>query len=274
VTAPLGRVTDLFVYPIKSLAGVRLERADVGDLGLTLDRRWMLVDADGVFRTQRELPHLALARATPDGDGIVVTAPGEDPLSIAPSARAAPRRRVRVWHDVVEAATYPAAIDAWFTRVVGAPTHLVHMPDDVRRPVDPTYASADDRAAFCDAFPLLLLSRESLGDLNARLEARGVAPAVVERFRPNVVVDGTAGPFAEDGWRDVRIGEVALAVAKPCARCVLPTVDPATGVKSPRGEPLRTLAEYRTRNGKVLFAQNVLVRGPGRIAVGDAVLAG
>ena len=123
VTAPLGRVTDLFVYPIKSLAGVRLEQADVGDLGLTLDRRWMLVDADGVFRTQRELPHLALARATPDGDGITVTAPGEDPLSIAPSAPAAPRRSVRVWHDVVEAATYPAAVDAWFTRVVGAPEH-------------------------------------------------------------------------------------------------------------------------------------------------------
>jgi uncharacterized protein YcbX len=148
------------------------------------------------------------------------------------------------------------------------------MPDDVRRPVDPAYASADDRAAFSDAFPLLLLSRESLGDLNARLEARGVGPAIVERFRPNVVVDGTVGPFAEDAWRDVRIGEVALVVAKPCARCVLPTVDPATGVKSPRGEPLRTLAEYRTRNGKVLFAQNVLVRGPGRIAVGDRVLAG
>jgi uncharacterized protein YcbX len=218
---------------------------------------------------------MALAHATPTADGGVrVTAPALAPLELAPPPADAPRRRVRVWDDVVEAQAYAADVDAWFAHVLDRPCHLVYMPDDVRRPVDRAYGGPDDRAAFSDAFPILLVSRESLADLNARLAARGVAPVGVDRFRPNVVVEGTAGAFAEDAWGDVRLGGAALRVVKPCARCALTTVDPATGEPSARGEPLRTLATYRTRGGKVLFAQNALVVRGGNVAVGDAVLAG
>lgn len=267
----LGRVTDLFVYPIKSLGGCRLESSAIGDLGVAGDRRWMLVDDDGVFLTQRVHPRMALAHVTPSGDGCSVTAPGQRALDIVPPPRDAARRRVRIWDDVVDGTTYSAAIDAWFSTFIGAPVHLVYMADDVRRRVDPANAAPDDRAPFSDAYPLLVVSRESLADLNARLAEHGVPTVGIERFRPNVVVAETAGAFAEDAWKDVTIGAVRLRVAKPCGRCVLTTVDPATGVASPRGEPLRTLASYRTRDGKVLFAQNVLVRSTGRIAVGDAV---
>jgi hypothetical protein len=272
-TVTLARVAELRVYPVKSLGGVRVARATVGELGLASDRRWMLVDDDGVFFTQRALPQMALAHAEPLDGGVRVTTPGRDPLELAPPDADAPRRRVQIWNDVVEAQTYPAAVDAWFEPVLGRPCHLVYLPDDVRRPVDPTYAGPDDRAAFSDAFPVLLLSRESLADLNARLVERGVAPVVVERFRPNVVVEGTGAPFAEDAWRDVSLGGAGLRVVKPCARCVLTTVDPATGEPSARGEPLRTLATYRTRAGKVLFAQNALVTRGGEVAEGDAVSA-
>jgi hypothetical protein len=272
----LGRVAELRVYPIKSLGGVRVERTTVGDLGLARDRRWMLVDDDGVFLTQRVFPRMALTHATPsaiDPHGVRVTSPALEPLDVAPPAADVPRRRVQIWHDVVEAQSYSEEVDEWFSEAIGKWCHLVYMPDDVLRPVDPTYAGPNDRAAFSDAFPVLLVSRESLDDLNARLVVRDASPVVVERFRPNVVVEGTKGPFAEDTWGEVAAGDVVLRVAKPCARCVLTTVDPATGVPSPRGEPLRTLATYRTRANKVLFAQNALVVRGGAIAVGDRVLA-
>jgi uncharacterized protein YcbX len=233
----------------------------------------MLVDDAGVFFTQRTLPRMALARAVPDDDGVRVSAPGLDPLCLAPPPADAPRRRVRVWDDEVEAQAYPSSVDTWFAHVLGRPCHLVYMPDDVIRPVDPRFAGPDDRAAFADALPVLLVSRESVADLNARLVARGEAPVGVERFRPNVVVESTGAAFAEDDWEAIALGDAALRVVKPCARCVLTTVDPESGQPSARGEPLRTLATYRTRGGKVLFAQNALVARRGAVAVGDAVHA-
>ena len=271
--ASLGRVAELRIYPIKSLGGVTLNRVTIGELGLAGDRRWMLVDEGGVFYTQRALPRMALVHAEPLDGGVRVTAPGLGALELAPPPDDAPRACVRVWDDLVPAQTYAASVDAWFTQAIGRPARLVYMPDDVRRPVDPTYAGADDRAAFSDAFAVLLVSRESLADLNARLVARDVGAVGVERFRPNVVVEGTGAPFAEDGWGEIALGGAALRVVKPCARCVLTTVDPETGRPSPRGEPLRTLAEYRTRGGKVLFAQNALVVRGGEVAVGAEIAA-
>jgi len=270
----LGRVAALYVHPVKSLGGQRLDAAHVGDLGIARDRRWMLVDDDGGFLTQRVHPRMALAHATLDGaTGVRVTAPDAEPLRLVPPPPDAPRRRVQVWDDTVDAQCHAASVDAWFTRAIGLSCHLVYMPDDVRRPVDPTYAGPGDRAAFSDAFPLLVASLESLADLNARLAERGVPSVGIERFRPNIVVEGTGAPFAEDAWTRVDVGEAALHVVKPCARCVLTTVDPETAVKSPRGEPLRTLATYRTRAGKTYFAQNALVRRGGVVRVGDVVHA-
>jgi uncharacterized protein YcbX len=278
---PAGpHVARLWIYPIKSLGAVRLDAARVGPLGLDHDRRWMLVDADDRAVTQRE--HPALARfavaldGAPDGasdgasDGAVtVTAPAGPPLRVAPAAPDAARRRVRLFDDVIEAAACGPAADAWFSTHLGAAVRLVYLPDDVVRPVDPRYADPGDRAAFADGYPVLVAAQASLDALNARLAARGAPPVGIERFRPNVLVAGTSA-FAEDGWTTVAAGEVALALVKPCARCVITTVDPARGAAA-GPEPLRTLAAFRRAGNKVLFAQNAVVRAAGTLRVGDAV---
>ncbi len=261
-------VAGLWVYPVKSLGGVRVPASPVGPLGLERDRRWMLVDADGRAVTQRELPALALlAVALDDDGGVTVTAPGGAALRLAPASAGAPRRPVRLFDDVVDAAACDPAADRWFAARLGAPVRAVYFPDDVVRPVEPRYAAPGDRAAFADAYPVLVASQASLDDLNARLAERGEPPVGVERFRPNVLVAG-APAYAEDDWRTFEAGDVALALVKPCARCVVTTVDPARGAAA-GPEPLRTLAGYRRAGGKVLFAQNAVVRAAGTLRAGD-----
>lgn len=267
--APL-HVAALHVYPVKSLGGVAVDAARVDDLGLALDRRWMLVDGDGRALTQREHAGLARLRVTLVGDGTVrVTASDGAAIDLAPSAPGAARRRVLLFDDVLEGATYPPAVDAWFAERTGLACALVHLPDDVVRPVDPAYAEPGDRAAFSDGYPVLVATQASLAALNARLVARGEPAVSMARFRPNVVVAGDGAPFAEDAWPGLAVGEVVLRLAKPCARCVVTTIDQATGARGV--EPLRTLAEFRRRAGKVLFAQNALVRRGGTVRVGDPV---
>lgn len=284
-TPPLApHVAGLWVYPVKSLGGVRVAAAHVGPLGLAGDRRWMLVDAEGWAVTQRERPAMAQLRVTLDGagagmgaaeadadapGGVTVIAPDGAALRLTPPAREAPRRRVRLFDDVLDAAEGAAEADAWFAARLGALVRLVYLPDDVVRPVDPRYAAPGDRAAFSDGYPVLVATQASLDDLNQRLAARREPPVGVERFRPNVLVAGTP-PHAEDEWRAVHAGTVALALVKPCARCVITTVDPVHG-RAAGPEPLRTLAEYRRAGNKVLFAQNAVVRRAGTLRVGDPV---
>jgi len=274
------RVAGLWVYPVKSLGAVAVRGARVGDLGLEGDRRWMLVDAAGRFLTQREHAVLALGRvALGEGGALALAAPGLSPLRVAVPAAGAPRVRVTVFDDVVDAALAAPEAHAWATAWLGAPTRLVHMPDDVHRPVDPRYAAPGDRTAFTDGYPVLVASQASLDDLNARLAAAGAAAVGIERFRPSVLLaadDGEAlAPYAEDDWRTLRLGDgadpVELAVVKPCARCVVTTIDQQSAVRGT--EPLRTLAGYRRRGNKVLFAQNAVVRAGGILCVGDPAAA-
>jgi len=275
-------VAGLWVYPVKSLGGVRVSAAHVGPLGLAGDRRWMLVDAEGWAVTQRERPAMVQLRVALDGAGdvadaaevneagaVTVVAPDGASLRLTPPAPGASRRPVRLFDDTVDAAECGADADAWFSARLGAPVRLVYLPDDVVRPVDPRYAAPGDRAAFSDGYPVLVAAQASLDDLNARLSARGESPMGIERFRPNVLVAGTA-PYAEDGWRTLHAGDVALALVKPCARCVITTVDPARG-RATGPEPLRTLAGYRRVGSKVLFAQNAVVRATGTLRVGAAI---
>jgi uncharacterized protein YcbX len=276
------RVAGLWVYPVKSLGGIAVRAARVGPLGLAGDRRWMLVDAEGWAVTQRERPAMVQLRVMLDGAGdvrdaaeadtvgaVTVVAPDGASLRLTPPAPGASRRPVRLFDDTVDAAECGADADAWLSARLGAPVRLVYLPDDVVRPVDPRYAAPGDRAAFSDGYPVLVAAQASLDDLNARLAARGESPVGIERFRPNVLVAGTA-PYAEDEWRTLHAGDVALALVKPCARCVITTVDPARG-RTTGPEPLRTLAGYRRVGNKVLFAQNAVVRAPGTLRVGDVV---
>lgn len=257
------RVSALFVYPVKSCRGFRLSEADVAERGLAFDRRFMVVDGEGSFLTQRELASLASVTTELVPTALRLTAAGAGALEVPLGLAAGPRVRVRVWGFTGEAIEYePAA--AWLSSLLGLPARLVYMPDDVQRPVSPARARPGDIVSFADGYPLLLVSQGSLDELNARLDA----PVGVERFRPNLVVEG-ATPYAEDAWQRLVVAGVSFRVAKPCDRCAVVNVDPQTGQREI--EPLRTLAMYRKQGEKVLFGVNLVHEGCGTIRVGDGV---
>jgi len=263
VTGVAVTLTGLFVYPLKSAAGVALPRCRVGARGLELDRRWMVVDDRGEFQTQRLCPRLALVRVALAGDSAALSAPGMPELVLDRPEGSAGRRPVRIWRDTVMAAPLGAGPAAWMSEHLGVACEVVYLPGDATRVVEEGYQPRR-QVSFADGFPFLLLSEASLADLNARLER----PMPMNRFRPNLVVTGCA-PFAEDSWREVRIGALRFAVVKPCARCVITTTDQATGERG--REPLATLASYRRRGDTVLFGQNLIHLDEGWLAVGDAV---
>ena len=256
-------LSGLYVYPIKSCGGISLETAEVDERGIRHDRRWMLVDEHGVFLSQREVPRLALIRIQIGVNGLLVDAPGMETLSVPFEPKGEPVL-ARVWDDLVETAHVGRETGRWFSRFLGVPCRLVYLPDRSVRPVDPEYGRAGDRVGLADGFPFLMISEASLADLNGRMDE----PLPMERFRPNLVVRG-CGPFAEDGWRRVRAGGLGFRIVKPCARCVITTVDQASAAVGK--EPLRTLARYRKVGSKVLFGQNLVHDGTGVLSVGDAV---
>ena len=186
-------------------------------------------------------------------------------LRLAPTPEST-RLAVTVWRDGVMARIADAGADHWISHYLGMAARFVHMDADAARRVDPAYSRAEDQVSFADGFPLLLISQASLDGLNTRLDSA----VTMNRFRPNLVVGGTDA-HAEDDWRRIRVGEVEFDVVKRCARCVLTTVDPDTGRFDPQGEPLRTLIGYRRTEKGVVFGQNLIPRGTGRIRQGDTV---
>jgi uncharacterized protein YcbX len=260
-----ARVSALNWYPVKSCRGAPLSEAVVGARGIVGDRSFMLVDEDGRFLSQREFPRMALIEPRLEESALTFTVPGLQRFSV-PVLRDGKRCDVSVWRDRCEAVDQGDAAADWASAFLGVRCRLVRMADDVVRAVDRDFAVSDaDQVAFADGYPFLLTSDESLADLNGRM----AAPLPMDRFRPNIVVTGAA-PFAEDCWRRVRIGEIAFAVVKPCARCVITTTNQATAERAQ--EPLRTLATYRQVRGKgVMFGQNLIHESTGVIRVGDPV---
>ncbi len=254
-------LSGLYRYLVKSLAGESLERARLDPFGLQMDRRWMLVDREGGFLSQRELPRMVLINPRPTSEGLLLQAPEKTDLEVKRPALESERFKVRVWNDQCAAQWADPEADAWLSDYLGQACRLVYMPEESVRRVDPRYARPQDRAAFSDGFPLLLISQASLDDLNSRL----ADPLPMSRFRPNLVVEG-CDPYAEDEWRRIRIGDLTLRVVKPCSRCKITTVDPHTGETGT--EPLKTLAGYRRRGKQVYFGQNLIHDGPGELALG------
>ncbi|MDF2694293.1 MAG: Flavodoxin reductase [Labilithrix sp.] len=265
------RVASLHVYPVKGARGITLDRAELLASGIRHDRRFMLVGEDGVFLSQRQHPQLALVDVALDDDRMMLAVAGA--TASVPQRPEGRRRRVRVWDDEVDAVDVGGAAAELISDHLGRRCSLVFMPDDVVRPVEAPYGRAPDRVGFADAFPVLVASLASLADLNTRLEQQGKAAVPMDRFRPNVVVEGGA-PFDEDAAQTMRIGSVVFRTPKRCARCQVTTVDQQTGATSK--EPLRTLAGYRTEANKVYFAMNAIPdlapNTSATLSVGDAVL--
>ena len=258
-------VARLFTYPVKSCRGIELCEAEVVERGIAHDREWLVVDSAGRFMTQRDWPSLARVTVSVLPGGLRIEAKGRPKLEVATPPPSVRRREVTIWKDTCTSRSAGPEAAAWFSHLLGTDCELVWMPPEEARQVDPDVARPGDRVAFADGFPFLLVSQGSLDELNCRLER----PLRMDRFRPNIVVDGCA-PHAEDDWAKLTIGGLAFSVVKPCARCVITTTDQRTGQHSQ--EPLRTLAKYRTRNGEVLFGQNLVHNGRGEIRVGDVCL--
>jgi len=261
--ARAGTVAGLYLHPIKACRGVAVDAVELDRRGIRGDRRWMIADAEGRFVSQRERPELSTVRVEVDAETMTLDAPGMTPIARPRATGDGDRVPVRIWEDACEATVDPIASE-WISTFLGAPCRVVFMPDDVERPVDPGRARPGEIVGFADGFPLLVISRASLDDLNRRLDA----PVPMTRFRPSIVVEG-CDAYAEDGWERFRVGERAMRGVKRCARCAVTTVDPETGVKGK--EPLRTLATYRSVDGKVMFGMNAIHDGGGVVRVGDPV---
>jgi len=255
-------VSALNIYPIKSCGGMSVKEAVVVERGFQYDRRWMVTDRNGMFLTQRNHPKLSLAVTRMKDGHFAISAPDHEEVQIPLEPRDGEKIPVEVWGSRVDALRGSREADEWFSSLLGLPCLLVFMPSTAIRPVSHSSAMKTDHIAFSDAFPFLLISEASLEDLNGRLEQ----PVPMNRFRPNIVIRG-CGPYEEDTWHELQIGSLPFLAAKPCDRCTTTTVDQATGVKGV--EPLRTLANYRNRNGDVLFGQNLIHKFHGVLRIGD-----
>ena len=273
-------VSRLFVHPVKSCAGVELREAALMDTGLDLDRAWMVVDHAGQFFTQRELPRLCLVRPQIRTQDVVLRAPGMLALHVGVHEVDRPAR-AQVWRDELACWDMGDVAGQWFSDFLGRPgLRLVRFDPEVRRLASRQWAGAlEAPIEFADGFPLLVLGQAALDGLNQRLAAAGHAAVGIERFRPNIVLDGLQA-HDEDRLQELRIatdgGEVILKLVKPCPRCPIPNIDPATGVPSP--QVTDALQAYRADprlDGALTFGMNaVIVAGAGQsLRVGDLATA-
>ncbi len=229
-----------------------LTRCQLTEFGLLNDRRWMVVDTEDNFLSQRRLPRMALIEPAVTTESLTLKAPNVGALEVPIDNNSRATRTVSIWDDTCIAYDCGDAAADWLTHFLETGARLVVRGIDFHRPVDAKYATHGDQVGFADAFPLLLISSASLRDINDRLDR----PIPMNRFRPNLVVSGCE-PYAEDRWSRISVGGVTMKVCKPCARCTVPTVDQSTGVTG--REPLTTLATYRKgTNETVLFGQNLI----------------
>ena len=274
ITATIAR---LFVHPIKSCAGIEVQEALLTDTGLDLDRAWMVVDADGVFVSQRELPRMALVRPQLRLSDMVLRAPGMLALHVSLDEVEQPLQ-VQVWGDIVQAFDMGKVAAQWFTDFLGRPLRLVRFDPDYRRVCSPKWTGDTEATTqFADGFPVLVATAAAVDDLNTRLTAAGFGAVGVERFRPNIVLAGIEA-HDEDRVDMLHIttadGVVQLQPVKPCARCPIPDIDPATAESHPAvGNTLRSYRQDARVNGAITFGMNAIVReGAGQVLrVGQVV---
>lgn len=261
-------LSEINIYPVKSLGGIRISEAQVTDRGLKYDRRWMLVDSSGKFLTQRTAPQLALIKLSMDNHLIRFEHKLKKDLNFSSPIEIYndEQTEVVVWDDVVAGNFVNTEIDQWLSDALEIKCRLIHMADNSKRFVNKKYARNNELVSFADGYPFLLIGESSLEDLNSRLKDK----IPMNRFRPNFVISGGA-PFDEDKMAGFEINGIKFFSVKPCSRCVMITVDQDTGVASK--EPLATLSQYRTQNNKVMFGQNLIHEGSGIVKHGAPLVS-
>ncbi|WP_395377688.1 MOSC domain-containing protein [Marinicella sp. W31] len=257
-------VSALFYYPVKSLAGIALQSAEIEALGIRYDRRWMVVDTSGRFVTQRQHPQMALIQVLLDNGHLKLSHALHGAVMV-PDPQEDQDVQVDIWDSSVTAWACHATVDTWLSEVLGISCRLVYFSETSERQIDTAFAQAGEQVAFADGFPLLVVNEATLEALNAEL----AMPVPVQRFRPNIVLKG-AQSLQEHQWQTLTIGDCMIDLVKPCSRCVMTTVDHQRGIRT-SNEPFATLQRFNNINGKAVFGMNALCRKSGVIHVGDVV---
>ena len=274
-TLHIPHISQINIYPVKGLGGISVPSCELTTRGLRNDRRFMIVDCDNRFVSQREMPKMATVWTEIIDGKLEFSAPDREPICVDVEPRLQPAslttRNVKVWSSDVLAHTVSEEADEWLSTYLGFDAHLVYMPDTSERRCDPAYASNNEIVSFADGYPVLLTNVASLADLNQRITTRGGEVLPMNRFRANIVVEG-ANAWAEDSWQNFIIGRsneaATLRNVKPCARCQVTTTDQASGeVMGP--DPLKTLATFRQNGKGLMFGVNLVPVRLGKINVGD-----
>ena len=259
------QIHQLFIYPIKSLGGISVDKAYVTDRGFKYDRRWMLIDENNQFISQRQIAAMSLIKVALSGNNLLVTYPAKKgSITISTTCLTEDFINVRIWDDYCAAQLVSAEADQWFSDMLEVNCRLVYMPDKTLRRVDPEYAPGHSYTSFSDGYPFLIIGQSSLNQLNGWMEEQ----LTISRFRPNIVFSGGT-PFEEDTMAVFTIGNITFRGVKLCARCVITTIDQVSGQKN--REPLASLSKYRAKNRKVYFGQNLIHKGNGVIKLGDPI---
>ncbi len=260
------QISELYIYPVKSLGGIKLDRALITDRGFKYDRRWMLIDTNNRFISQRENAQMALLSVSIENDFLtIVNTRNKTLINIPLNPLKQELIPVTIWDDTCLAQPVGDEADEWFTAALKMVCRLVYMPDETERFTDQQYTPENSITSFSDAYPFLIIGQASLDDLNKRLG--NVLP--INRFRPNIVFTGGT-PYQEDTMDSFTINGIAFKGVKLCARCNIITIDQSNASSSK--EPTKTLASYRTKNNKILFGQNLIAIDPGTISVGDELI--
>ena len=266
-----SNVSSLHIYPIKSTAGIDIPAAQVTELGLDFDRRFVLSDPTGQFITARTEPRLCLVKTELTEQGLLITAENMQPLTLSYAEFTTQYQQVNVWGDDIAGQLCSSLASQWFSDYLQRPCQLLFFGSKSHRERKPGTEKAR-KVAFADGYPLLLISQASLDDLNQRLANQQVDSVSMAHFRPNIVVEDCSA-FEEDTWHHIRIGEVEFKLSKPCERCIFTTINPSTAEKNQEVQPLRTLKSFRqTLQGEVMFGQNLIPLNQGQIKPGDKVV--
>ena len=256
-------LSEIFIYPVKGMGGISLNSAELTERGLQYDRRWMLVDANNEFISQRTVTKLCLFKLSFCDDGFLIEYESQQ-IAIPINLESGTPINVKVWEDTMPAICASETVNNFFTEILQQPCKLVYMADETLRTVDFNYAHNNEIVSFADAYPMMMIGQESLNLLNSKLQEK----LPMNRFRPSIVFTGGSA-HDEDAWQNFSINNALFKGVKLCARCAVPTINQTTA--KPGKEPLKTLASYRFRDNKVYFGQNVLIQSKGNISVGQTI---